>query len=269
MELPTGNLPANWRSLPPIESGYLVAKLRQDQTQARDREESRSESLPRRGAKIDHLPNDLRALPVNPGGGRANPSPHLTLNGLSSLLISTTAPLLRPALTNLCHNPLFIYQANHRPSGTVPEPWHQEYFSVLCACALFRAPPYPDSLPIQTEVVVEGKPLSKWVYRFHSPTQQRREMTIGIFLFFIIVLDTLMPKKDDLHESLCKDRVNTENNSISTKSNPPHNWSVGGLYLSALLLQQTAKLQANKPHYHHRHQQQIPLQQLSAVHITT
>lgn len=45
--------------------------------------------------------------------------------------------------------------------------------------------------------------------------------------------------------------------------------SVGGLYLSAPLLQQTAELQANKPHYHHRHQQQIPLQQLSAVHITT
>lgn len=43
---------------------------------------------------------------------------------------------------------------------------------------------------------------------------------------------------------------------------------VGGLYLSALLLQQTAELQANKPRYHHRHQQQIPLQQLSAVHIT-
>lgn len=43
---------------------------------------------------------------------------------------------------------------------------------------------------------------------------------------------------------------------------------VGGLYLSALLLQQTAELQANKPHYHHRHQQQISLQQLSAVHIT-
>lgn len=44
---------------------------------------------------------------------------------------------------------------------------------------------------------------------------------------------------------------------------------VGGLYLSALLLQQTAELQANKPRYHHRHQQQIRLQQLSAVHITT
>lgn len=44
---------------------------------------------------------------------------------------------------------------------------------------------------------------------------------------------------------------------------------VGGLYLSALLLQQTAELQANKLRYHHRHQQQIPLQQLSAVHITS
>lgn len=44
--------------------------------------------------------------------------------------------------------------------------------------------------------------------------------------------------------------------------------SVGGLYLSALLLQQTAELQANKPHYHHRHQHQILLQQLSAVHIS-
>lgn len=43
---------------------------------------------------------------------------------------------------------------------------------------------------------------------------------------------------------------------------------VGGLYLSALLLQQTAELQANKPRYHHHHQQQILLQQLSAVHIT-
>lgn len=42
---------------------------------------------------------------------------------------------------------------------------------------------------------------------------------------------------------------------------------VGGLYLSALLLQQTAELQANKPRYHHRHQQQILLQQLSAVRI--
>lgn len=45
--------------------------------------------------------------------------------------------------------------------------------------------------------------------------------------------------------------------------------SVGGPYLSALLLQKTAKLQAYKPHYHHRHQQQIPLQPLSAVHNTT
>ncbi len=44
---------------------------------------------------------------------------------------------------------------------------------------------------------------------------------------------------------------------------------VGGLYLSALLLQQTAELQANKPRYHHHHQQQIPLQELSAVHITS
>lgn len=43
---------------------------------------------------------------------------------------------------------------------------------------------------------------------------------------------------------------------------------VGGLCLSAALLQQTAELQANKPHYHHHHQQQISLQQLSAVHIT-
>lgn len=43
---------------------------------------------------------------------------------------------------------------------------------------------------------------------------------------------------------------------------------VGGLYLSALLLQQTAELQANKPHYHHPHPRQIPLQQFSAVHIT-
>jgi len=42
---------------------------------------------------------------------------------------------------------------------------------------------------------------------------------------------------------------------------------VGGLYLSAQLLQQTAELQANKPHYHHHHQQQISLQQLSAVHV--
>lgn len=42
---------------------------------------------------------------------------------------------------------------------------------------------------------------------------------------------------------------------------------VGGLYLSALLLQQTAELQANKPRYHHRHQQQILLQQLSAVRV--
>lgn len=45
-------------------------------------------------------------------------------------------------------------------------------------------------------------------------------------------------------------------------------WKVGGLHLSALLLEQTAELQANKPHYHHHHQQQISLQQLSAVHIT-
>lgn len=44
--------------------------------------------------------------------------------------------------------------------------------------------------------------------------------------------------------------------------------SVGGLYLSALPLQQTAELQANKPHYHHHHQRQIPLQRLSAVYIT-
>lgn len=44
---------------------------------------------------------------------------------------------------------------------------------------------------------------------------------------------------------------------------------VGGLHLSAPLLQQTAELQANKLHYHHCHQQQIPLQQITAVHITS
>lgn len=44
---------------------------------------------------------------------------------------------------------------------------------------------------------------------------------------------------------------------------------VGGLHLSALLLQQTAELQANKLHYHHCHQQQIPLQQIPAGHITS
>lgn len=44
---------------------------------------------------------------------------------------------------------------------------------------------------------------------------------------------------------------------------------VGGLHLSAPLLQQTAELQANKLHYHRCHQQQIPLQQITAVHITS
>lgn len=43
---------------------------------------------------------------------------------------------------------------------------------------------------------------------------------------------------------------------------------VGGLHLSALLLQQTAELQAKTPRYHRRHQQQIILQQLSAIHVT-
>lgn len=44
---------------------------------------------------------------------------------------------------------------------------------------------------------------------------------------------------------------------------------VGGLYLSVPLLRQTVELQANNLRYHQRHQQQIPLQQLSAVHITS
>lgn len=44
---------------------------------------------------------------------------------------------------------------------------------------------------------------------------------------------------------------------------------VGGPRLSAPLLQQTAELQPNKLHYHHCHQQRIPLQQITAVHITS
>lgn len=44
---------------------------------------------------------------------------------------------------------------------------------------------------------------------------------------------------------------------------------VGGLFLSVLLLRQTVELQANNLRYHQHHQQQIPLQQLSAVHITS
>lgn len=44
---------------------------------------------------------------------------------------------------------------------------------------------------------------------------------------------------------------------------------VGGLHLSVPLLQQTAELQPNKLHYHHCHQQRIPLQQITAVHITS
>lgn len=44
---------------------------------------------------------------------------------------------------------------------------------------------------------------------------------------------------------------------------------VGGPHLSAPPLQQTAELQPNKLHYHHCHQQRIPLQQITAVHIAS